>query len=93
MPTGDVSYNEKMQLDALSTPDFVITLVDGSTETIEAADAYAHEQQMTVFYRSNNARGAIDCWSTALASVRTADIQMVRRDRESRNFCALSATD
>ena len=60
---------------------FHITLTDGTTETICGADVYSHEQQMTVFYRSNNHRGAIDCWSTPLASIRTADINIVRRDQ------------
>jgi hypothetical protein len=82
-----------MYLDAPDSTRFNVTLVDGSTETIDAADSYAHEQQMTVFYRSNNTRGAIDCWSTALASVRTADIQMVRRTPEFTDFGAPITSD
>ena len=80
MLTSDPSYNQDMD----STPvHFTVTLTDGSNETICGADAYSHEQQMTVFYRSNNQRGAIDCCSTPLASIRTADINIVRREPHS----------
>jgi hypothetical protein len=33
---------------------------------------------MTTFYRTNNARRAIDCWSVPVASVRTDEILMIK---------------
>ncbi len=61
------------------SPSFLVTLRDHSVETVAGADAYAHERVMTTFYRTGNARGAVDCWSSALASFRTDEILMIRR--------------
>lgn len=57
---------------------FQITLRDHSTELVGEADTYAHEKTMTTFYRTNNARRAIDCWSVPVASVRTDEILMIK---------------
>ncbi len=57
---------------------FSVTFLDHTTETIPAADAYQHDKQMTTFYRTANARGAVDCWATPLASIRTSEILMIR---------------
>jgi hypothetical protein len=58
---------------------FSITLRDHTTESIDGADTYVHEKVMTTFYRTDNARGAVDCWSTAMASFRTDEILAIRR--------------
>ena len=58
---------------------FSITLRDHSTESIDGADTSFHEKVMTTFYRTDNARGAVDCWSTAMASFRTDEILAIRR--------------
>lgn len=58
---------------------FDITLQDGTIETIAGADAYAQEGQMTTFFTTDQDRGVIDAWSTRLASIRTAEIRMIRR--------------
>jgi hypothetical protein len=34
---------------------------------------------MTTFFRTNNARGAVDCWSEAVAAYRTDEILKIRR--------------
>jgi hypothetical protein len=58
---------------------YLVTLRDRSIETVAGADAFSHERVMTTFYRTGNARGAVDCWSAALASFRTDEILMIRR--------------
>lgn len=68
--TGRVSYNAAMT--------YAVTLRDRTVETVEGADAFAHEKLMTTFYRTSNSRRAIDCWATPLASFRTDEILMVR---------------
>lgn len=55
-----------------------ITLRDRSVEAIEA-DAYQQEGPMTTFFQLGDHRDVVDCWSTRVASVRTADILLVRR--------------
>ncbi|MFN8051309.1 MAG: hypothetical protein U0Q22_07740 [Acidimicrobiales bacterium] len=57
---------------------FQITLRDRSVEIIDEADTFAHDKTMTTFYRTGNARRAIDCWSVPVASVRTDEILMIR---------------
>ena len=69
-PTGDRADDRPMA--------FQITLRDHSTELVGEADTYAHEKTMTTFYRTNNARRAIDCWSVPVASVRTDEILMIK---------------
>jgi hypothetical protein len=57
---------------------FEITLRDRSVELVADADTFVHEKSMTTFYRTNNARRTIDCWSVPLASVRTDEILMIK---------------
>lgn len=45
---------------------------------VVVADAYQQEGPMTTFFRLDNQRRVIDCWSTRVASFRTADIVAVR---------------
>ena len=58
---------------------YTVTLRDRSAEYVDGADAFDHERLMTTFFRTNNARGAVDCWSVPLASFRTDEILMIRR--------------
>jgi hypothetical protein len=58
---------------------FLVTLRDHSVDEIDDADAFAHERAMTTFFRTNNARGAVDCWSEAVAAYRTDEILKIRR--------------
>ena len=60
-------------------PTFSVTLRDGSVEDVFDADAYEPDRQLTTFYRTGNARTALDCWSVRLASFRTDEISMIRR--------------
>ena len=72
---------------------FSITLRDHTTESIDGADTYVHEKVMTTFYRTDNARGAVDCWSTAMASFRTDEILAIRRIEDAHEAgAAASAT-
>jgi hypothetical protein len=67
-------------MDEIATdPSYLVTLRDRSIETVNGADAYSHERVMTTFYRTGNTRGAVDCWSSPLASFRTDEILMIRR--------------
>ena len=51
---------------------------------IDDADAYQQEGQMTTFFANGAGRQVVDCWSTRVASFRTADIVIIRRvQRES----------
>jgi hypothetical protein len=58
---------------------YVVTLVGDETEVVDGADAYALEGPLTTFFRTDPGRAVIDCWSTRLASFRTADIRVIRR--------------
>ncbi len=58
---------------------FEVRLRDGTTETIEGADAYQPDGQLTSFFALDEGRTTIDCWSTRVASIRTAEIVSVRR--------------
>jgi len=60
-------------------PDFEVVLVDGTTERIGGASAYAQEGQMTTFFRTGDDDPIIDAWSERLTSIRTADIKLLRR--------------
>lgn len=62
-----------------ATTSYTVTLRDHTTEHIEGADAYATERVLTTFFRTANARGAVDCWSVAVASFRTDEILSIRR--------------
>lgn len=60
---------------------YLVTLTDGTTETVGPADSFQHEGPMTTFFASERHRGTLDCWSTKLASFRTERIlKIVRRD-------------
>lgn len=54
-----------------------VTLRDRTTETVEA-DAYQQEGPMTTFFRLGEGREVVDCWASRVASIRTADITVVR---------------
>ncbi len=57
---------------------FSVTLRDGATEEVVGADAYAQEQSMTTFFRTDGRR-TVDCWAVRMASFRTEQILAVRR--------------
>ena len=57
---------------------YVITLVDEGVEVVDGADAYQLEGPLTTFFRTAPGRTVVDCWSTRLASFRTADIRVIR---------------
>ena len=86
LPTGRPSYNSVMA--------FTVTLRDHTVEQVDGADAYTPERSLTTFFRTANARGAVDCWSVALASCRTAEILMIRRtDPRVPDFIDFTITD
>ena len=60
-------------------PGYEITFIDGEVMTVDGADGYLQEGPLTTFYRSDGGRGVIDSWSVRLASLRTADLRMIRR--------------
>lgn len=51
---------------------------DGTVERVVGADSYRQEGPLTTFFRTDARRGVIDCWSTRLASFRTAEISRIR---------------
>jgi hypothetical protein len=62
---------------------FEVMLKDGSIERIEGADTYNQEGPLTTFFRTDDDRRVIDCWSERLESIRTVDIVRIRRAAES----------
>ena len=58
---------------------FEVLLTDGTVESIQGADTYGQEGPLTTFYRTEDDRRVIDCWSERLESIRTADIVRIRR--------------
>ncbi len=54
-----------------------VTLRDRTVETVEA-DAYQQEGPMTTFFGLGDGRDVVDCWAERIASVRTADICVIR---------------
>ena len=70
LPTGPASYSDAMA--------YLVQLVDETAEVIDDADAYQQEGPLTTFFRTAPGRSVIDCWSTRLASFRTADIRVIR---------------
>ena len=58
---------------------FEVTMRDGNVERVGEADAYQQEGQMTTFFRTADGR-AIDSWSTRVASIRTTEVLMIRRE-------------
>ena len=57
---------------------YIVKLVNDATEVIDGADAYQQEGPLTTFFRTAPGRAVIDCWSTRLASFRTADVRVIR---------------
>jgi hypothetical protein len=57
---------------------YEVTLADDTIEHIDDADAYQLEGPLTTFFRTTPGRAVVDCWSTRLASYRTADIRRIR---------------
>ena len=57
---------------------YEVTTADGTTELVRDADAYQQEGPLTTFFRTAPGRTVVDCWSTRLASFRTADIRKIK---------------
>ena len=57
---------------------YLVQLSNDTTEVIDGADAYQQEGPLTTFFRTSPGRSVVDCWSTRLASFRTADIRVIR---------------
>jgi hypothetical protein len=57
---------------------YLVQLVNDTSEVIDGADAYQQEGPLTTFFRTAPGRAVIDCWSTRLASFRTADVRVIR---------------
>jgi hypothetical protein len=57
---------------------FLVLLANDDTERIDDADAYQQEGPLTTFFRTSPGRNVVDCWSTRLASFRTADIRRIK---------------
>ena len=72
---------------------YEITLADDGIEVVEGADAYQQEGPLTTFFRTSPGRAVVDCWSTRLASFRTADIRIIRRCRACRPGLATGRAD
>lgn len=58
---------------------FEIRLKDGTTETVVGADAYQPDGAFTTFFAFEAGRSTVDCWSTRLASIRSAEIVAIWR--------------
>ena len=58
---------------------YEVTMRDRSVERVREADAYQQEGQMTTFFRTADGR-AVDSWSTRVASIRTTEVLMIRRE-------------
>lgn len=58
---------------------YEVTISDGSTEVVPAADTYQQEGPLTTFFRTEPGRRVVDGWSTRLASFRTVEIVRIRR--------------
>jgi hypothetical protein len=72
LPTGTDTYRRRVAI-------FEVTLSDRSVEVVDDADAYQQEGQMTTFFANGSGRQVVDCWSTRVASFRTADLVIIRR--------------
>ncbi len=59
---------------------FDVVLADGTHEIVDGVDAYQQEASMTTFFRTDNGRQAVDCWSVRVASFRTDNIVVIRRN-------------
>lgn len=58
---------------------YEVTTADGTTELVAGADAYQQEGPLTTFFRTEPGRRVVDCWSTRMASYRTAEVVRIRR--------------
>jgi len=58
---------------------YALVLKDGEVEWIDGADTYEQEGPLTTFFRTAPDRQVVDCWSTRLLSIRTAEIVCIRR--------------
>ena len=65
-----------------------VTLRDRTVESM-TADAYQQEGPMTTFFELGAGRDVVDCWSRRIASVRTADILVIRRIDEAASLRAV----
>ena len=58
-----------------------ITLVDDTVAVVECHEgsciSWQQEGPLTTFFRTSPGRAVVDCWSTRLASFRTADIKKI----------------
>jgi hypothetical protein len=61
---------------------FEVTMRDSTRELIDGADAYLQEGLLTTFFRQTEGRAVVDCWSTRVASFRTAEVLIIRRLEE-----------
>ena len=62
---------------------FEVTLKDRTVEVVEGADAYQQEGPMTTFFATRpDRRGVVDSWSERVASIRTAEVIIIRRSAE-----------
>ena len=59
---------------------YEVVLKDRTVERIDGADAYQQEGPMTTFFERAEGRQVVDCWSNRVASLRTQDILIIRRD-------------
>jgi hypothetical protein len=57
---------------------YLVQLSNDTSEVIDGADAYQQEGPLTTFFVTAPGRSVVDCWSTRLASFRTADIRVIR---------------
>ena len=58
---------------------FEVTLRDRTIEVVDDADAYQQEGPMTTFFRTGEGRSTVDSWSRRVASVRTAEVLLIRQ--------------
>jgi hypothetical protein len=57
---------------------YEVSFADERVEHVLGADAYQLEGPLTTFFATAPGRTVVDCWSTRLASFRTADIRAIR---------------
>jgi hypothetical protein len=57
---------------------YEVTFADERIEHVSGADAYQLEGPLTTFFSTAPGRTVVDCWSTRVASFRTADIRAIR---------------
>ncbi|MEO8696339.1 MAG: hypothetical protein ABI658_22680 [Acidimicrobiales bacterium] len=59
---------------------YTLVRKDGEIEVIEGADTYEQEGPLTTFFQMAADRRVIDCWSVRLMSIRTTEIESIRRE-------------